>query len=112
MAAPSPEGMVELSLGSPVAVAVGLVLLALGAVGATAVARTFDTADRPTRVPLQLIPFGILVGAGASLVRDWDLLAGVLVGGALVPLVGTVARLLEVRRRRWRRDGLGGRDGR
>lgn len=95
----------DLSLGSPVAIAVGLLLVVLGAVGATAVARGFDGAERPARVPLQLVPFGVLIGGGAALVRDWELWAGVLVGGALVPLVATLARLVEVRRRRWRRDG-------
>lgn len=97
----------DLSVGSPVAVLIGLLLLALGAVGATAVGRAFDATDRPLRVPLQLVPFGILMGGGAALVRSWDLLAGVAVGAVLVPVVGTVARLVEVRRRRWRRDGPG-----
>jgi hypothetical protein len=99
------EHVLDLSVGSPTAVAIGLALLVLGAVGATATTRTFDRTDRPARVPLQLIPFGILIGGGAALVRGWDLAAGVLVGAVLVPLVGTTARLLEVRRRRWRRDG-------
>jgi hypothetical protein len=98
---------VELSVGAPVAVLIGLVLLGLGAAGATAVGRTFDATDRPLRVPLQLVPFGILMGGGAALVRSWDLLAGVAVGAVLVPVVGTIARLVEVRRRRWRRDGPG-----
>jgi hypothetical protein len=99
----------DLSVGSPTAVAIGLALLVLGAVGATATGRTFDRTDHPARVPLQLIPFGILIGGGAALVRGWDLAAGVLVGAVLVPVVGTTARLLEVRRRRWRRDGPPGR---
>lgn len=97
----------DLSVGTPVAVLVGLGLLVLGAVGATAVGRSFDATDRPARVPLQLVPFGILIGGGASLVRDWDLLAGIAVGAVLVPTVAIVARLIEVRRRRWRRDGPG-----
>lgn len=99
----------DLSVGTPTAVLVGLLLLVLGATGATAVARTFDVTDHPARVPLRLIPFGILIGAGAALVRDWDLGVGLVVGGVVVPLVGTVARIMEVRRRRWRRDGGGSR---
>ncbi len=99
----------DLNVGTPVAVLVGFALLALGAAGATAVARTFDVTDHPTRVPLQLVPFGVLMGGGAALVRDGDLLVGVVFGALLVPLVGTVARLWEVRRRRWDRDGSGGR---
>lgn len=97
----------DLSVGTPVAVLIGLVLLVLGAVGATAVGRTFDVTDHPGRVPLRLVPFGVLIGGGAALVRDWDLLVGVVVGATLVPAVGTAARLWEVRRRRWRRDGSG-----
>ncbi|MEX1178639.1 MAG: hypothetical protein WEB09_09275 [Nitriliruptor sp.] len=85
------------------AVAIGLVLVVLGAVGATVAARRFDGDGPAWRVPLELIPFGILIGGGASLVRGWDLGAGVLVGAVSVPLVGVVARLVEVRRYRARR---------
>lgn len=97
----------ELSLGTPAAVGIGLALLVLGAVGATAVARGFDTSEHPRRVPLQLIPFGVLIGGGAALVRGWDLGVGVLVGAVVVPVVGTALRLIEVRRGRSRRDGDG-----
>lgn len=95
----------ELSFGSPVAIGIGLVLLVLGAVGATAASRGFETAQDPRWVPLRLVPFGVLIGGGASLVRDWDLGVGVLVGAVVVPVVATVIRIVEVRRRRWRRDG-------
>lgn len=95
----------DLSFGSPIAIAVGLVLLVVGAVGASVVSRAFDTSDHPRRVPLQLVPFGVLIGGGASLVRDWDLAVGIGVGAVLVPVVATALRLLEVRRRRWHRDG-------
>jgi hypothetical protein len=98
---------VDVSVGSPVAVAVGLVLLVLGAVGATVTARGFDTTERPNRVPLRLVPFGVLIGGGAALVRDWNLAVAILVGAVVIPLVAIVARLIEVRRRRWRRDGPG-----
>ena len=94
----------EPSLGTPVAIAIGLVLVVLGAVGATAMSRAFDTAADPRWVPLRLVPFGILIGGGASLVRAWDLAAGILVGAVLVPVIATAARLIEVRRRRHRRD--------
>jgi hypothetical protein len=95
---------VELSTGSGAAVAVGLALVALGAVGATFAGRGFDAGGPAWRVPLQLVPFGVLIGGGAALVRGWDLAAGALVGAILVPLVGTVGRLIEVRRYRARRD--------
>jgi hypothetical protein len=95
---------VDLSVGSPTAVAIGLVLVALGAIGASVAARGFDVGGPAWRVPLRLIPFGVLIGGGASLVRGWDLGAGVLVGALTVPLVGTVGRLIEVRRGRASRD--------
>lgn len=92
----------DLSAGSPLAIVVGLLLALLGATGATAVARGFDTSAQPARVPLRLVPFGILIGGGAALVRGWDLGVGVLVGAVVIPVVATVFRLIEVRRRRWR----------
>jgi hypothetical protein len=94
---------VELSVGSPLAIAVGVLLVTLGATGATLATRGFEVAGQAWRVPLRLVPFGVLIGGGAALVRGWDLGAGALVGAILVPLVGTVARMLEVRRHRGQR---------
>lgn len=94
----------DLSVGSPPAVVIGLLLLALGAFGATITSRDFDTTHAPARVPLRLVPFGMLIGGGAALVRGWDLGIAILVGAVAVPVVAIVARLIEVRRRRWRRD--------
>jgi hypothetical protein len=101
---------VDLSVGSPLAVAAGLVLLLLGAAGATVVARGFEAQGEAWRVPVRLIPFGVLIGGGASLVRGWDLGAGALVGALLVPLVAAAGRMIEVRRRRrgGDRDGRSG----
>lgn len=93
---------VDLDVGSPLALVLGAVLVALGAVGATVTARTLEAAGRATAVPLRLVPFGILIGAGAALVRGWDLAASILVGAVLVPAVGVVMRLIEVRRHRRR----------
>ena len=72
----------------------------LGAVGATVVTRHAERMGGATTMPLRLVPFGILVGAGASLVRGWDLGVSMLAGAVLVPLVGAIGRWLEVRRRR------------
>lgn len=93
----------ELSVGSPLAIAIGVLLVTLGATGATLVSRGFEVRGQAWRVPVRLIPFGVLIGGGAALVRGWDLGAGALVGAILVPLVGTVARMLEVRRHRSQR---------
>jgi hypothetical protein len=78
----------------------GAALLVLGAVGATVTQRRFEQEGRATVAPLFLVPFGVLIGAGAALIRGWDLLASLLVGAVLVPLVGAGGRYLEVRRRR------------
>ncbi|MEX1162687.1 MAG: hypothetical protein WEB03_03805 [Nitriliruptor sp.] len=94
----------DLSVGSPGAVAVGLVLVLLGATGATVATRGFDGGGSPWRTLVTLVPFGILIGGGASLVRGWDLGAGVLVGAIAVPVVGALARMIEVRRHRAERD--------
>lgn len=93
----------DLSVGSPTAIVVGMVAVLLGATGATVLARGFDRSSRPNRIPLALIPCGILIGGGAALVRGWDLGAAILVGALVIPAVATVGRLIEVRRRRVRR---------
>jgi hypothetical protein len=75
----------------------GLVLVALGATGATLLGRD---AGRPTPLRLlRLAPFGVLVGAGAALVRGWDLGTTAVLGAALVPLVALGGDLLAARRR-------------
>ncbi len=81
-------------------VVVGLALVVLGAVGATVTSRHAERTGHATTMPLRLVPFGILVGAGAALVRGWDLGVSMLAGAVLVPLVGAVTRWLEVRRNR------------
>lgn len=77
--------------------ALGLVLVLLGATGATLLGRE---SGRPTPVRLlRLAPFGVLVGAGAALVRGWDLGATAALGAVLVPLVALAGDLLAARRR-------------
>jgi hypothetical protein len=86
--------------GAPLALVVGVALVLLGATGATLTQRHLDRTGRSRRALLALVPFGVLVGAGASLVRGWDLLSALVVGAVLLPLVGALGRLLEVRRAR------------
>lgn len=86
----------------PVVMVVGGALLVLGAVGATLTQRRLEAEGRAALAPLWLIPFGILVGAGAAMVRGWDLWASIIVGALLVPVVGVAGRLWEVRRARRR----------
>lgn len=70
----------------------------LGAAGATVFARHAERTGHVATLPLRLVPFGILVGAGAALVRGWDLGVSMLAGAVLVPLVGVVGRCIEIRR--------------
>lgn len=86
--------------GAPLALAVGLALVLLGATGATVTQRHLDRTGRSRQALLALVPFGVLVGAGAALVRGWDLAASLVVGAVLLPVVGALGRLLEVRRAR------------
>lgn len=82
------------------AVVTGLALVVLAAVGATVGQRRLEQGGRGRFVPVALVPFGVLLGAGAALARGWDLWASMLVGAVLVPLVGIFGRWREVRRRR------------
>lgn len=84
----------------PVAMLVGGALLLLGAVGATVTQRRLEADGRARTAPLWLVPFGVLVGAGAAMVRGWDLWTAIIVGAVVVPLVGIVGRLWDVRRAR------------
>ena len=83
-----------------VTIAIGAVLIALGAVGATLTQRRLEEEGRGTAVPVWLLPFGVLVGAGAALIRGWDLVASIVAGAVLIPVVGIVGRLVELRRQR------------
>jgi hypothetical protein len=82
------------------ALLIGVALVLLGATGATVTQRHLDHTGRSRQALLALVPFGVLVGAGASLVRGWDLTASLVVGAVLLPVVGALGRLLEVRRAR------------
>jgi hypothetical protein len=87
----------------PVSVVVGAALVVLGAVGATVTQRRLEAEGRARMAPLWLIPFGVLIGAGAAMVRGWDLWVAIIVGAVVIPLVGVMGRLWE--RRRTRRNG-------
>jgi hypothetical protein len=88
----------------PAWIVIGAVLLMLGAVGATVSQRGLERRGRGRMTPLTLVPFGILMGAGAAMIRGWDLWISIAVGAVVVPLVGVVGRLIEVRQQR-RRQG-------
>jgi hypothetical protein len=81
--------------------AIGVILLLLGAFGASAVHRRQEGRPSAPRL-LALAPFGILIGAGAALVRGWDLGLSA-VAGALVVLVVALGGDVWAARRRSRR---------
>ncbi|MEX2324789.1 MAG: hypothetical protein WD576_03495 [Nitriliruptoraceae bacterium] len=83
-------------------IGVGVMLLLLGAVGATVTQRRLEASRRGRWVPLALIPHGILVGGGAALLRGWNVTTAMAFGAVVVPLVAVIGRLWEVRRTRAR----------
>lgn len=87
-------------MNDPMAMLVGVVLVVVGAVGATVTQRRLEEEGRGRRVPLMLVPFGVLIGAGAAIARGWELPGAMAAGAVLVPLVAVVGRWWEVRRRR------------
>lgn len=84
------------------ALIVGIALVVLGAIGATVTQRRLEEDGRATLAPLALIPFGVVIGAGAAIARGWSLPISMVVGGVLVPVVGALGRMVEVRRHRRR----------
>ena len=92
--------MADLSVGDALPLAIGVALVLLGATGATMTQRHLDATGRSRLALVALVPYGVLIGAGAAMVRGWDLTAALLVGAVLVPLVGAAGRLIEVRRAR------------
>lgn len=83
-----------------VTVVVGLALVVLGAAGATVLTRRPPGGTRMPVLLLQLVPFGMLVGAGAAMVRGWEPLVSMLAGAVTVPLVAAAGRWVEIRRSR------------
>ena len=96
-----------LAAGDALTIVVGALLVLVGATGATLTQRHLDATGRSRLALLALVPYGVLIGAGAALVRGWDLTAALVVGALLVPLVGAAGRLLEVRRARRAGQGRG-----
>ena len=79
-------------------VVVGAALLLLGATGAGMVQRRQQGRPGPVSV-LSLAPFGVLIGAGASLVRGWDLGLSAVAGALAVIVVALGGDVLAARRR-------------
>ena len=74
-------------------VVVGVALALVGATAATVIARTMAPHGRGPRLAVAVAPTGLLIGAGAALVRGDALLPSALLGLAVVGLVGLVAGL-------------------
>jgi hypothetical protein len=77
---------------------VGVALLLLGATGAGLVHRRHQGRPGPVSV-LALAPFGVLIGAGAALVRGWDLGLSAVAGALAVIIVALGGDVLAARRR-------------
>jgi len=86
---------------------VGVVLLLLGATGAGLVHRRQQGRPGPVSV-LGLAPFGVLIGAGAALVRGWDLGLSAVAGALAVVVVALGGDVLAARRRAKGRRRSGG----
>lgn len=84
--------------GTSLASVVGVVLLLLGASGASAVHRRQQGRPGPVAL-LTLAPFGVLIGAGAALVRGWDLGLAAVTGALVVIVVALAGDVLAARRR-------------
>ena len=81
-------------------VAVGVALVVLGAVAASTIARSPSDRLRGPVLAVAVAPTGILIGAGAALVRGWDPVASAGVGAVLVGLLALATGLrLRPRRR-------------
>ncbi len=94
---PPPDGGEE---RAHVTVVVGALLVVLGAVGASVIARTMATHVRGPRLALAVAPTGVLIGTGAALVRGWDVVGSAVVGAMLVALLAlTTGMRIEPRRR-------------
>lgn len=68
-------------------VVIGVVLVVLGAAGASAIARTVGARVRGPLLGLAVAPAGVLVGTGAAFVRGWDVLASAVVAALVLGLL-------------------------
>lgn len=75
--------------------AVGIALVLAGATGAALAVPRLRARGEARFVPVVLALAGAVVGAGAALVRDFDLLPTIVVGALLFPLFGLVIRRRE-----------------
>lgn len=78
-------------------VAIGALVLLVGATGATVATQRLPAMGYGRFVPLALVASGALIGAGAALARGWDLVGTTLAGAVVVPLLAIAVRLLETR---------------
>lgn len=85
-------------MDGPVGALVGVGLLLLGAWGAGGLHRRQRGRPGPVSL-LALAPFGVLIGAGAALVRGWDVGLAAVTGAVAVMLVALVGDVLAARRR-------------
>lgn len=85
-------------MADPLLLVIGVALLLLGASGAGLMHRRQHGRPGPVSV-LALAPFGVLIGAGAALVRGWDLGTSAVVGALAVVVVALGGDVMAARRR-------------
>lgn len=78
----------------------GVALVVLGAVAASTIARSLSDRLRGPALAVAVAPTGILIGAGAALARDWDLVPSAAVGAVLVAVLALTSGLRVPSRRR------------
>lgn len=81
-------------------VVVGVVLIVLGVAGATATARTLEGTPRASVLPFAVAPMGVCIGAGAALLRGWNLVGTAIAAAIVLPLVVVGRQLVRNRGRR------------
>ncbi len=89
---------------------IGAALLLLGSFGASAIHRRQHGCPDLSSV-LALAPFGLLIGAGAALVRGWDLGLSAVTGALAVLVVALGGDVWAARRRSSRSGRSRGRGG-
>jgi hypothetical protein len=87
---------------APLVAGVGLLLL--GAFGASVIHRRQQGRPDLSSI-LVLAPFGLLIGAGAALVRGWDLGLSAVAGALAVLVVALGGDVWSARRRARRQNG-------
>lgn len=81
-------------------IAIGVVLILLGVLGANAAHRYGQDRGLGWWTPVLVAPTGLLIGAGAAIIRGWDLVPTMISGLVVLPVATVLSRLVQHRRER------------